>query len=235
MSRARDERGSITPFVVIVSLAILMLAALVLDGGRQLNARGRATAYAQEAARAGSQAVDVSDPRLDLDSGDALKAASTYCRQAMAADAQLASCAPGITSVTDQAGTFKAVRVTVRVQIKAILLGIIGRSDLRSTGEAIARPVSGIREADSGKVSDVGPPTVAAPGQGPSPSTAPPSIPDVTVAPCTPKESIRPTPKPPKPTKPPKPRPGRPSKPPKPTKPPKPLPPQPPVCKDPPP
>jgi len=231
MRHTRDERGSITPFVVIVSLAILMLAALVLDGGRQLNARGRATAYAQEAARAGSQAVDVSDPRLDLDSGDALKAASTYCRQAMAADAQLASCTPGITSVTDQAGTFKAVSVTVRIQIKAILLGIIGRSDLWSTGEAVARPVSGISEADSGKVSEVGPPIVAPPGQGPSPSTAPPSIPDVTVAPCTPKESVRPIPKPPKPTRPGKP--GDPPKPPKPTKPPKPQPPQPPVCKEP--
>lgn len=221
MMRTRDERGSITPFVVIVSLAILMLAALVLDGGRQLNARGRATAYAQEAARAGSQAVDVSDPRLDLDSGDALKAAGTYCRQAMAADAQLISCVPRITSVTDQAGTFKAVSVTVRIQVQAILLGIIGRSELRSTGQAVARPVSGISEADSGKVSDVGPPSVAPPGQGPSPSTAPPSIPDVTVAPCTPKESIKPPPKPPKPGESPKP------------KPPKPEPPQPPVCKEP--
>lgn len=228
MRRTRDECGSITPFVVIVSLAILMLAALVLDGGRQLNARGRATAYAQEAARAGSQAIDVSDPRLDLLSGDALKAASTYCRQAMAADAQLVSCVPRITSVTDQAGTFKAVSVTARIQIKAILLAIVGRSELRSTGQAVARPVSGITEADSGKVSEVGPPTVAPPGQGPSPSTAPPSIPDVTVAPCTPKESIKPTPKPPKPGKP-----GKPPKPTKPPKPPKPQPPQPPVCKEP--
>ncbi len=225
MMRPRDERGSITPFVVIVSLAILMLAALVLDGGRQLNARGRATAYAQEAARAGSQAVDVSDPRLDLVSGDALKAASTYCRQAMAADAQLISCTPAITSVTDQAGTFKAVSVTTRIQVSAILLGIIGRSELRSSGQAVARPVSGITEPDSGKVSDVAPPSVAPPAEGPTPSTAPPSIPDVTVAPCTPKESVKPKPKPTKPGKP-----GKPGKPPRPPKPPKP---QPPVCKDP--
>jgi hypothetical protein len=203
-----------------------MLAALVLDGGRQLNARGRATAYAQEAARAGSQAIDVSDPRLDLLSGDALKAASTYCRQAMAADAQLVSCVPRITSVTDPAGTFKAVSVTVGIQINAILLGIVGRSELHSTGRAVARPVSGISEADSGKLSKVGPPSVAPPGQGPPPSDAP-SIPDMTVAPCTPKESIKPkpTPKPPKP--------GKPGKPPRPPKPPKPQPPQPPVCKDP--
>ncbi|MFI5429981.1 Tad domain-containing protein [Aeromicrobium sp. UC242_57] len=78
-----------TPFVVIVSLAILMLAALVIDGGRQLNAKGRAVAYAQEATRAGAQAIDVGDPRLDLMPQVALAAATEYCRTAMAVDAQL--------------------------------------------------------------------------------------------------------------------------------------------------
>ena len=151
--RAR-ERGSVTPFVLIVSIGILLLAGLVIDGGRQMNGHGRAVSYAQEAARAGSQAVDVANPRLDLDSGDALKAASTYCGQAIAKDAQLVSCDPSITSVTDAAWTFKAVRVTTRIQVEAILLGIIGRSELRSTGQAAARPVSGISEADSGKVSE---------------------------------------------------------------------------------
>ncbi len=184
----RDEGGSISPFVVIVSLAIIMLAALVIDGGRQLNGKGRAIAYAQEAARAGAQAVDVTDPRLDLDVGLALRAAGEFCAQARAADAQLVVCRPNITTINDPAGTFRAVTVTAEVESDAILLGIIGRSILRSSGTALARPVSGISEADSGKVSTMGPPSVGPPSPGAPPSTAPTSVPTETMEPCIPRD-----------------------------------------------
>lgn len=193
--KRHDETGSITPFVIIVSLALIMLAALVVDGGRQLNAKGRSIAYSQEAARAGAQAIDVTDPRLDLLPGRALKSAAEYCRQAMAADAQLIKCQAALTTVQDQAGDFKAVKVTTRVQIKAILLGIIGRHVLDASGTALARPVSGISKADSGKVATPGPPSVAPPGQGGPPATAPPKPPEVEVTPCTPKPTATPTPK----------------------------------------
>jgi hypothetical protein len=222
--RARDERGSITPFAVIAALAILLLAALVIDGGRQLNAKGRAVAYAQESARAGSQVVDISDPKLELLPGEALKAAGEYCRQAMAADAQLTQCQSAITTVHEAGGTFSAVSVTTHVQIKSILLGLIDRSVLSSTGRSVARPVSGISEADSGKQSTVGPPDVVEPGEPTAPPTAPPPS-DETVAPCTPRPTATPKPKPTKPGKP-----GKPGKPPK----PKPTkPPNPPYCKKP--
>ena len=191
----RDERGSITPFAVIVALAILMLAALIVDGGRQLNAKGRAVAYAQEAARAGSQVVDISDPRLDLVPGQAMSAASEYCRQAMAADTQLIGCTPHMTTVHDDAGTFAAVSVTTHVEVKSILLGLVHLDLLEATGRAVARPVSGISGPDSGKQSTVGPPVVGDPEAGEPPPTAPPA-PDVTVAPCEPKPT-----KPPKPPK----------------------------------
>lgn len=181
----RDERGSITPFVVIVSLGILMLAALVIDGGRQLNAKGRAIAYAQEAARAGAQAVDLTDPRLDLLPGRAVDAADTYCDQARAADPQLVRCTARITTVHDPAGDFLAVRVTARVQVDAILLGIVDRPVLRATGQALARPVSGISSADSGKQATIGPPRVGLPSDMPY-STAPPDLPGISVSPCVP-------------------------------------------------
>lgn len=187
--KRRDETGSITPFVVIVSLAIIMLAALVVDGGRQLNAKGRAIAYAQEAARAGAQAIDVTDPRLDLVPRFALQAARQYCQEAMAADDQLVECRPQITVVNDPSGSFNAVTVSTRVEIKAILLGMIRRPILNAGGQAVARPVSGISEPDGGKVPTVAPPSVAPPDAGEPTATAPP---DVEVTPCTPKETGKP-------------------------------------------
>lgn len=194
----RDERGSITPFVVIVSLGLVMLAGLVIDGGRQLNAKGRAIAYAQEAARAGSQAVDVADPRLDLVPALAMKAANAYCDQAMAADPHLVSCRPSLTTINDPAGVFKAVRVTASVEVDAIILGIIGKHVLHTDGVALARPVSGITSPDSGKVTEMSPPSVVPPGQE---SPGPLESPTVSVSPCvpvppSPTESPTPDPKP---------------------------------------
>lgn len=191
---ARTERGSITPFVVIVSLGILMLAALVVDGGRQLNAKGRAVAYAQEAARAGSQAIDVTDPKLDLIPALAMRAARAYCQQAMANDEFLTQCAPSLSTVSDSAGTFLAVRVRAEISTPAILLGIINRHTLRASGIALARPVSGITNPDSGKVSEMPPPEVNVPGDE-APGTLTPE--DPTVSPCVPvPPSPTPTPTP---------------------------------------
>lgn len=184
----RDERGSITPFVVIVSLAIILLAGLVIDGGRQLNAKGRAIAYAQEAARAGAQAINVDDPDLDLVNSQALQAASTYCSQARAADAELVQCTASIETVQDARGSYKAVTVTARVQAPTILLNMIGWGTLDADGTALARPVSGISGPDSGKVSTVGPPSLAPPSAAQPTENAPSAPPTAEVTPCTPRD-----------------------------------------------
>lgn len=61
-----DERGSVTAFVVVFSLALLMVVGLVIDGGFLLAARRQAINEAEAAARAGAQAVMVdSSKRLD--------------------------------------------------------------------------------------------------------------------------------------------------------------------------
>lgn len=185
--RRRTERGSITPFVVIVSLGIILLAGLVVDGGRQLNGKGRAIAYAQEAARAGAQAVDVTDPALDLDSALALRAARDYCETARAADSQLTRCAANLETMNDATGSYLVVSVTAQVEMDAILLGMIGRTSLTSTGTALARPISGIAEANSGQLSTLGPPSVAPPGDGPPPTAGPAPDPIETVEPCIPR------------------------------------------------
>ena len=53
-----SERGSVSLLVVIMVPALLMAAGLVLDGGRQLQARREATAAAAAAARAAAQMTE---------------------------------------------------------------------------------------------------------------------------------------------------------------------------------
>lgn len=69
--RLRGERGSVSLLVVIMVPALLMASGLVLDGGRQLQARRDASGAAAAAARA---AVELSEPELftgHLDAGRA--------------------------------------------------------------------------------------------------------------------------------------------------------------------
>lgn len=164
MVAARDEAGSVAPFVVIVSVGLLLLGGLVIDGGRQLNAKGIAIAYAQEAARAGAQAVNVADPSLDLLTSDALSAARGYCEQAQAGDASLVRCSAAVRDLTVNGRRLSAVEVETEVSRPAIIIGMIGRGTLTASGVAQARPVSGIDAPDDAKVSTLAPPTVAPPG-----------------------------------------------------------------------
>ncbi len=53
-----DERGSASVLVAVLAIAFLMVAGLALDGGRKLGALSEARDLADNAARAGAQAVD---------------------------------------------------------------------------------------------------------------------------------------------------------------------------------
>lgn len=58
MKRPRnDERGAVTAFVVVFTVALLFVAGLVIDGGFVLSARRQAIVEAEAAARAGAQEV----------------------------------------------------------------------------------------------------------------------------------------------------------------------------------
>ncbi|HVM40174.1 MAG TPA: pilus assembly protein TadG-related protein [Acidimicrobiia bacterium] len=57
-ARPSDERGTVTAFVTVVSLALLVAGGLVVDGSLILAARREAADVAKAAARAGAQAVD---------------------------------------------------------------------------------------------------------------------------------------------------------------------------------
>ena len=78
--RLRGSRGSVSLLVVIMIPALLMAAGLVLDGGRQLQARREAGAAAAAAARAATQ---LSEPEIygaGLDQGLAMDAPTPSSR-----------------------------------------------------------------------------------------------------------------------------------------------------------
>ncbi|HWG27296.1 TadE/TadG family type IV pilus assembly protein [Actinospica sp.] len=59
----RDERGSMTVFVVLWSLVIVMVAALVIDVGLAISQRERAADLADQAARAEAQNLSTASLR----------------------------------------------------------------------------------------------------------------------------------------------------------------------------
>ena len=67
--REEDDRGSITAYLLITTVAIFALAGLVLDGGAALAAHGRAADVAQQAARAGADALDETSLRSATPAG----------------------------------------------------------------------------------------------------------------------------------------------------------------------
>jgi len=73
---SRSEQGAVSTFVAVIALALLMAAGLAIDGGRKVNALREASDLADNAARAGAQAVDLNTLRntgevqLDLDKAE---------------------------------------------------------------------------------------------------------------------------------------------------------------------
>ena len=131
-----SEQGSVSVFIVGVATALLMVAGLVHDGGRIVAARQEAFAVADNAARAGAQAVDI----------DALRATGTARLDApaaqAAADAYLDRVGhSGAVVVTDD-----RVEVVVSVTVETFLLRAVGleAQTVVGTGEAgIVRGITG--------------------------------------------------------------------------------------------
>ncbi|HWU24046.1 MAG TPA: Tad domain-containing protein [Nocardioides sp.] len=166
------QRGSITPFVVVIAFAVLLLAGLVVDGGAQMNAHGRAIAYAQEAARAGAQGLDLQDPRLDLNAELAFKLAESYCADAKAKDAELVDCTPKIVDVADKTSTHKAIEVHTTVTVPTILLNLMRIPTVSASGTALASPMPGITGPNGDIIPTAAPPSLDVPTGGSAPPTA---------------------------------------------------------------
>jgi Flp pilus assembly protein TadG len=54
-----QERGAVSTFLAVIALSLLMAGGLAIDGGRKVNALREASHIADNAARAGAQAVDL--------------------------------------------------------------------------------------------------------------------------------------------------------------------------------
>ncbi len=81
-TRFADDRGSISIFMAVMAVAFLVVAGLAVDGGNKLGALSEARDIADNAARAGAQAVDTDTYRTTgvptLDPAAATQAAHAY-------------------------------------------------------------------------------------------------------------------------------------------------------------
>lgn len=134
MARWDTEEGSVTVFVVGLTLALLMVAGLVYDGGRILAARRQAHDLADNAARAAAQAVD-----LDALRSGAPVALEPLDAQVAAEDYLVASGHTGEVTVTAD-----TVEVTVTITTPMVLLQLAGIAERTVTASGEARLVRGI-------------------------------------------------------------------------------------------
>jgi hypothetical protein len=128
------DAGQITAFVVVMMAALILLAGLVLDGGLTLSARERALGEAQEAARAGAQAINLAiyrqDGKLVLIPGQAVADARAYLA---------GTATTGTATVTGN-----AVTVTVTIVQPMQILDAAGLRAVTVHATATATPELGI-------------------------------------------------------------------------------------------
>ncbi|MEY9861364.1 Flp pilus assembly protein TadG [Catenulispora sp. GAS73] len=128
-----SEDGVATAFVVIITGALLVMAGLVLDGGQALGAKSKALDEAQEAARAGAQALDVGAFRANGQGTLAPDKAVTAAQSYLAATGDTGTVAVNGSSVT----------VTVTHIQHTQILSIVGIGSLASTASATATAEQG--------------------------------------------------------------------------------------------
>lgn len=130
VTAACGDRGSMSLFFALASLAILMMMGLLVDGGGALNAGNRATSLAQEAARTAGQQLDPSQAiegtAIVIDPDAAAGAAKDYLA---AAGVQ------GDVQITDGG---QSLTVTVHSTYDTHFAQILGVGSINVTGTAKA-------------------------------------------------------------------------------------------------
>ncbi len=124
--------------VVLAMLALLAMAAFVLDGGYVLAARRRAIDEAASAARAGAQALAPSAYRSSSDVALDPDAAAAAAQEYLAAAGHRGTVGVDGDEVT----------VQLSFQQPMALLGIIGIDDVTVTGRGQARAVRGVETGE---------------------------------------------------------------------------------------
>ena len=76
--RLQRDRGSVSGFVVVITLAVLACGGLVVDGARVVGAKVEAADHAENAARAGAQEIIARDGVVTIDVPAARRRAAAY-------------------------------------------------------------------------------------------------------------------------------------------------------------
>lgn len=137
--RFAGEEGSVTLFVCIAAVGLLVMVGLVVDGGAKVRALQRADRLAAEAGRAGGQAIDV--PAAIA--GDA----PTLNPQAAVIATQAYLRANGVSGTVSMADAGKALVVDVTTTADTVFLGLIGINRLTVHGSAKVLLVRGVTGA----------------------------------------------------------------------------------------
>jgi putative Flp pilus-assembly TadE/G-like protein len=145
----RDQRGALTPAVVVMALGLLLLGGLVTDGGRQLNAQLQARGFAEEAARAGANPLVLTERQPSIDRAKSVAEVGRYCAVARQESKEITSCrVTGFGAHKDPNGVpVSYVEVTVEMSLQTTLFGIIGIHTLHVSESATASEVEGIQQA----------------------------------------------------------------------------------------
>jgi len=134
-ARARRERGSATVFMLGFAAVLLVGAGLVVDGGLALNQRSRLTDDAEQAARAGANAIDEAALRdrgeLVVDSGQARAVATSFLA------------GRGYTNIQVSVNG-NQVTVSADTTVDTAILGLVGINTFDIHGDAVAEPETGI-------------------------------------------------------------------------------------------
>lgn len=133
----RSERGAATAMLVLLSVALLAVAGLVIDGGYALAAKREAMNTAEQAARAGSDSLSQAALRsgqVAVDPGRATATAQDYLRRA------------GAHGTVEVHGG--EVTVTVTRTYDTLLLSAVGVGSLPVEATATAVSIDGLNERE---------------------------------------------------------------------------------------
>ncbi len=134
--RERDDRGSVSVFYIVAITGITAIFGLVVDGGRELQAREQASSAAEQAARAGAQQIKVSTSVR----GDRAVANPAQAKNA----AQLYLSAAGVTGTATLSNAGTVITVTTSVTYTPVFLGAFGVGPSTVTDSAQARLAVGV-------------------------------------------------------------------------------------------
>jgi Flp pilus assembly protein TadG len=131
------EAGSVTVFVIGMSLILVAMAGLVVDGGLALNARQRVNDDVEQAARAGSLNIDMAQLRnngvVRIDPGPASDAAAAFLAARHYPGGQVV--------ITADPGQ---ITVTAELIQKTSLLSLIGVKSFTVRASGQAQPSVGV-------------------------------------------------------------------------------------------